>query len=121
MKTIYQHNGDLLYLEFPAIRDILFLLFNFNILIIVYHFYIRVNSMHDHQDFFLTPANPTQKLYEALRALYVGRLSAPDVAQKFGWSTSYFNKLRTQFHQALLSNDPLNFLWENLQGQPHSK
>ena len=72
--------------------------------------------MHNHQEFFLTPTSPTQKLYEALRAFYVDRLSAPDVAQKFGWSTNYFNKLRTQFHQALLGNDPPQFFVEKTSG-----
>ena len=116
MKTIYQHDNDLLNLEFPAIRDILLLLVNFNMLIIVYHFSIRVKFMHNHQDFFLNPTHPTQKLYEALRSFYVGRLSASDVAQKFGWSTNYFNKLRTQFHQALLSNDPPEFFVKKTSG-----
>ena len=72
--------------------------------------------MHDHHDFFLTPTNPIQKLYEALRAFYVDRLPANDVAQKFGWSTNYFNKLRSQFHHTLLSDDPPQFFVEKNPG-----
>jgi hypothetical protein len=72
--------------------------------------------MHDHQDFFVNPTNPTHKLYEALRAFYVDRLSSPDVAQKFGWSTNYFDKLRTQFHHALLSETPPQFFVEKTSG-----
>jgi hypothetical protein len=72
--------------------------------------------MHTHYEFFLTPSNPTHKLYEALRAFYVDRLSAADVAQKFGWSTSYFNKLRSQFHRAVDSGNPPQFFQEKTRG-----
>lgn len=72
--------------------------------------------MHKHHDFFLTPSNPTHKLYEALRAFYVDRLSAADVAQKFGWSTGYFNKLRSRFHHAVATGNPPQFFLEKTRG-----
>lgn len=72
--------------------------------------------MHNHREFFVTPRNPTHKLYEALRAFYVDRLSAADVARKFGWSTRYFNKLRSQFHRAVATGNPPHFFLEKTRG-----
>ena len=76
--------------------------------------------MHDHHDFFVVPTHPTQKHYEALRAFYVDHLPASDIAQRFGWSENYFRNLRSQFHQALMTNTPPQFFVDTHPG-PQSK
>ncbi len=57
--------------------------------------------MYDHKDFFLKPRHPFQRQYEALRAFYVENKTANQVAVQFGFSETYFNKLRSYFHQTL--------------------
>lgn len=57
--------------------------------------------MYDHKDFFLKPALALQRQYEALRAFYVDKKTAKQVAEQFGFSENYFNKLRSYFHQTL--------------------
>lgn len=83
---------------------------------LAYQFQIRVNFMHDHSQFFLNPRNPVHKLYEALRLFYVDRLSSRVIAQRFGWSEKYFNKVRSTFHQALLQENPPQFFVERKPG-----
>jgi hypothetical protein len=46
--------------------------------------------------FFLQPANATQRLYEALRAVFVDGCRQKDVAQAAGYS---FDAFRQQVHQ----------------------
>jgi hypothetical protein len=72
--------------------------------------------MHRHDQFFLKPHNALHKLYEALRAFYVEGRTAAEAAQAFGFSESYFNKLRTLFHQRLLGNEPPVFFVERQPG-----
>lgn len=72
--------------------------------------------MHNHRNFFLTPNNPIQKRYEALRAFYVDQLAPSEIAQRFGWSKKYFNKIKSQFHQALLREHPPQFFIEKIPG-----
>jgi hypothetical protein len=72
--------------------------------------------MHQHDNFFLKPQNPWHKQYEALRAFYVEGRSAAEVARAFGFSESYFNKLRTLFHQRLLANELPSFFVERRPG-----
>lgn len=72
--------------------------------------------MHRHGEFFLKPKNPVHKQYEALRAFYVEGRSAAEVARTFGFSESYFNKLRTLFHKRLLAHEPPSFFVEHQPG-----
>lgn len=51
----------------------------------------------DLKNYFIKPGESIQKQYEALRAFYVDRLSADQAALKFGYSTTYFKKLRFLF------------------------
>ncbi len=74
--------------------------------------------MHNHRNFFLTSIHPTQRLYEALRAFYVDRRSASDIAHQFGWSPAYFRNLRSQFHHALLTETPPQFFVDIRPGPP---
>lgn len=47
--------------------------------------------------FFLEPANPKQRQYEALRAYYVDGLSGADAAEQFGYTHGAFRQLCHQF------------------------
>jgi hypothetical protein len=49
--------------------------------------------------FFLEPANPTHRQYEALRAYFVDDLPSPEVARRFGYSAGSFRVLTHQFRQ----------------------
>ena len=51
----------------------------------------------DMNGFFNKPINTEQKRYEALRAFYIDKLSAKQVAEKFGFTTAYFKKLQYQY------------------------
>ena len=55
----------------------------------------------DTKAYFINPASPTQRRYEALRAFYADDLSAAEVAEKFTISLSYFKKLRFEFARDL--------------------
>jgi hypothetical protein len=46
--------------------------------------------------FFVQPTSDAQRLYEALRAVFVDGCRQKDVAQRFGYS---FDALRQQIHQ----------------------
>jgi hypothetical protein len=72
--------------------------------------------MHRHDQFFLKPQNPIHKQYEALRTFYVEGRTAAEAARTFGFSESYFNKLRTLFHQRVLGNEPPAFFVEHQPG-----
>jgi hypothetical protein len=76
--------------------------------------------MHSHKDFFLKPNNAAHRQYEALRAFYVDRRSTKEVAETFGYSENYFNKLRSLFRQRLLSENPPTFFAGQKYG-PESK
>jgi transposase len=52
--------------------------------------------------FFLDPTDPMQKRYEALRASFVGDLSAEQVAKKFNYSVHTINALRRDFKAGTL-------------------
>ena len=52
--------------------------------------------------FFLDPADPMQKRYEALRASFVDELSAAQVASTFGYSIHTVNALRRDFKSGSL-------------------
>ncbi len=49
--------------------------------------------------FFLEPANPTHRRYEALRAYFVEHLPSAEVARRFGYSPGSFRVLAHQFRQ----------------------
>ena len=49
--------------------------------------------------FFLEPANPTHRQYEALRAYFVDDLPSVEVARRFGYSPGSFRVLTYQFRQ----------------------
>lgn len=48
-------------------------------------------------DAFLCPANSTHRRYEALRAVFVDRLSPKDAAEKFGYESGGFRVLLSKF------------------------
>ena len=56
----------------------------------------NINTMKD-ASFFTNPVHKWQRRYEALRASFVERLSAKDVAARFGYSSAYVRLLRHQF------------------------
>ena len=66
-------------------------------------YYSSNYSIHfmDTKAYFINPASPTQRRYEALRAFYADDLSAAEVAEKFTISLSYFKKLRFEFAKDL--------------------
>lgn len=55
----------------------------------------------DFAQVFLSPLNTAHRQYEALRAYFVERLPAADVAQRFGYTPGSFHQLAHQFR-----NDP---------------
>ncbi len=59
------------------------------------------NSLSDESAFFLQPEQPKQRQYEALRAYFVEKLPAKDVAAGFGYTTGAFHVLCHNFR-----NDP---------------
>jgi transposase len=52
------------------------------------------------RDYFLQPSCPSQRQYEALRAVFVDGRSQKDVAQRFGYSYGAFRLLVLQFRSA---------------------
>ncbi len=58
--------------------------------------------------YFEQPQSTQQRQYEALRAFYVDKENAGQIASKFGFSFAYFKKLRTMFKNHLKTgHDPL--------------
>jgi len=57
-----------------------------------------------YEDFFLHPKDPMQKRYEALRASFVDKLSAKEVAKKLGYSVHTINALRRDFKSGKLES-----------------
>ncbi len=47
--------------------------------------------------FFTKPGNPKQRLYEALRAIFVDRLSFKEVAERFGYTVNTLHVLSSHF------------------------
>jgi IS30 family transposase len=54
-------------------------------------------NVHRFYHLFLRPALPMQRQYEALRAFYVDRVPAREVARRFGYTTNGFHSLRRDF------------------------
>ncbi len=52
--------------------------------------------------FFTKPGNPKQRLYEALRAIFIDELSVPEAAEKFGYSPGALHVLKTHFRKGRL-------------------
>jgi transposase len=59
----------------------------------------KANKLTDMARFFLEPANPTHRRYEALRAYFVDHLPSAEVARRFGYSAGSFRVLTHQFRQ----------------------
>jgi len=53
------------------------------------------------QNFFTQPTNIQQKQYEALRSAFVDNLSYEAISEKYGFSISYFKKLKYLFSQQI--------------------
>lgn len=60
------------------------------------------------KDYFLQPSTVTQKQYEALRAFFIGKLSADEAAKKYHYTKSAFYSLVTDFRANLKSISTLN-------------
>jgi len=56
--------------------------------------------------FFANPQNTVQKQYEALRAFYLEKCSAEEVAKRFGYTLSSFYSLTRDFKKNLLQDKP---------------
>ena len=56
--------------------------------------------------FFLSPALPQQKQYEALRAFFIDRVAAAEIAARFGYSTLTVYSLIRDFRRELGSGNP---------------
>jgi hypothetical protein len=59
--------------------------------------------------FFLRPACPSQRQYEALRAVFIDHLCQREVAQRFGYSYDAFRQLVARFRAALDAGEPPPF------------
>lgn len=59
----------------------------------------------NNQDFFMVPANPAQKQYEALRAFYVEKRPAIEIAVQFGYTLSALYSLTRDFNKYLQRGD----------------
>src|SRR3990170_4423199 len=60
----------------------------------------KVKKLTHMARFFLEPANPTHRQYEALRAYFVDDLPSVQVARRFGYSPGSFRVLAHQFRQS---------------------
>ncbi len=61
------------------------------------------------QDFFRQPCCPSQRQYEALRAVFVENLSQKEAAQRFGYAYDAFRQLVHQFRAACAAGTPPPF------------
>ena len=61
------------------------------------------------RNYFLSPSCPSQRQYEALRAVFVEGLSQKDAAQRFGYSYGTFRLLVLQFRNAFSAGSPPPF------------
>jgi hypothetical protein len=57
------------------------------------------------RDYFLRPSCPSQRQYEALRAVFVEGLSQKDVAQRFGYSYGALRQLVLEFRSTFSAGD----------------
>jgi hypothetical protein len=60
--------------------------------------------------FFLQPADPSQRLYEALRAVFVDGCRQKDVAQRFGCDYDAFRQQVHQFRTTCAAGQTTPFL-----------
>lgn len=70
------------------------------------------------QRYFLQPASPQQRQYEALRALIVEDLSQKEAATRFGYSYGAFRQLVLQFRTASREGAPPPFSPNHVAGTP---
>jgi hypothetical protein len=68
--------------------------------------------------FFLCPACPSQRQYEALRAVFVDRLPQREAAQRFGYSYDAFRQLVAYFRAALAAGEPPPFSTSSAAADP---
>jgi len=61
------------------------------------------------QPFFQQPGCPAQRQYEALRAVFIDRLTQKDAALRFGYDYDAFRQLVHQFRQACVAGNPPPF------------
>ena len=59
--------------------------------------------MRSGADYFLRPAGPSQRRYEALRAYFVDGMPASEVADRFGYSTASVHQMATLLRTGKLS------------------
>jgi len=60
--------------------------------------------------FFLQPSDDSQRLYEALRAVFVDGCRQKDVAERFGYGFDAFRQQVHQFRAACAAGQPPPFL-----------
>lgn len=65
---------------------------------------------NDSRDFFLKPSCPSQRQYEALRAVFVEGLSQKAAAIRFGYSPGAFRQRILEFRSARAVGKPPPFL-----------
>jgi hypothetical protein len=73
--------------------------------------------------FFLQPADATQRLYEALRAVFIEGCRQKDVATRFGYSCDAFRQQVHQFRAGCAAGQPPPFSAPGRAGvrrQPHA-
>jgi hypothetical protein len=69
--------------------------------------------------FFLEPAHPRQRQYEALRAYFVEGLSSAEAARRFGYQTGSFRILCWRFRHHLLDREFFCAIPHGPRSQPH--
>ncbi len=74
--------------------------------------------MYKYPGFFLDCSSPVQKTYEALRAFHVDNLPSKNIAEKFGYSLVYFNKIKSQFHKQISGGCPPEIFITKKPGAP---
>lgn len=76
----------------------------------------------DPKDFFTQYKNPAHKQYEALRAFFVDRKTAQQVADEFGFAKTYVYTLVKRFRKHYEEDPNTNpFFVERHRGRPHGK
>lgn len=73
----------------------------FDNLLLTYRSDLYSITLVNPKDYFLHPNSAAQRHYEALKAFYVGGLPADRAAAEFGFSPTYFKKLRFEFSRKL--------------------
>ena len=56
-------------------------------------------------EFFTKPITTAQRQYESLKSFYIDGLNANDAAKRYGFSHSYFKKLRYEFSKQINNSD----------------